>query len=84
MERIGYGLDNRGLITERNKIFYFSTASKSALGLKISPSQWVSGSFSPGVKQPLREADHSPPSSAQLKNGGAILLLPHTSSWHSA
>jgi hypothetical protein len=28
-----------------------------------------------------READHSPPSSAEVKNGGAITPLPHTSSW---
>jgi hypothetical protein len=25
-----------------------------------------------------------PPSSAEVKNGGAIPPLPHTSSWHSA
>jgi hypothetical protein len=33
---------------------------------------------------PGREADYSPPSSAEVKKGGAILPLPHTSSWHSA
>jgi hypothetical protein len=32
-----------------------------------------------GVKLPEREADHSPPSSAQVKNGGTIPPLPHTS-----
>jgi hypothetical protein len=31
-----------------------------------------------------READLSPPSSAEIKNGGAIPALPHMSSWHSA
>jgi hypothetical protein len=31
-----------------------------------------------------RVADHSPPSSAEVKNGGAIPPLPHMSSWHSA
>jgi hypothetical protein len=36
---------------------------------------------SPGVKQPEREADHSPPSSAEVKNHGAIPPLPHTSPW---
>jgi hypothetical protein len=31
---------------------------------------------------PGGEADHIPPSSAELKNGGAMPPLPHTSSWH--
>jgi hypothetical protein len=30
------------------------------------------------------EADHSPPSSAEVRNGGAIPLLPHTYPWHGA
>jgi hypothetical protein len=40
----------------------------------------IGGPF-PGVKRPGLEADHSPPSSSDVKNGGAILPLPHTSSW---
>jgi hypothetical protein len=36
--------------------------------------------LSPGVKRQVREADHSPPSRAEVKNGGAIPLLLHTSS----
>jgi hypothetical protein len=36
------------------------------------------------LKRPGREADYSPPSSAEAKNGGAIQPLPHTSSWCSA
>jgi hypothetical protein len=28
------------------------------------------------------EADHSPPSNVKVKNGGAILPLPHTPLWH--
>jgi hypothetical protein len=42
------------------------------------------GAFPPEVKQPAREADHSPPSSAEVKNDGAIPPLPHTSSWRGA
>jgi hypothetical protein len=42
------------------------------------------GPLSQGVKQQGREADHSPPFSAEIKNGGAILALPHMSSWHYA
>jgi hypothetical protein len=37
-----------------------------------------------GVKRPGREADHAPPYSAEVKNGGTIIPLPHMSSWHSA
>jgi hypothetical protein len=31
------------------------------------PIQWVPGALSLGVKLPGREADHSPPSSAEVK-----------------
>jgi hypothetical protein len=37
-----------------------------------------------GVKQPERVAYHSPPSSAEVKNGGAVHPLPHTCSGHNA
>jgi hypothetical protein len=42
------------------------------------------GVDSAGVKRLRREADHSPPSSAEVKNGGSIPPLPHTSSWRGA
>jgi hypothetical protein len=42
------------------------------------------GGLSPGVKRISHEAHHSPPSSAEVKNRGAIPPLSHTSSWHSA
>jgi hypothetical protein len=38
----------------------------------------------PGVKRQGREVNHSPPSSAEFKNGGHIPRLPHTSSWRGA
>jgi hypothetical protein len=62
--------------------FPFSAASTLALGPTQPPIQWVSGFLSQGVKSPGRVADHSSPSTAEVKNGGAILPLPHTSSWH--
>jgi hypothetical protein len=34
------------------------------------------GNFSPGVKRPDRDTNHSPPSSAEVKNGGTIPPLP--------
>jgi hypothetical protein len=38
------------------------------------------GAF-PGLKRPGREADHSPPSSAEVKSGAAIPQFLYTSSW---
>jgi hypothetical protein len=62
---MGYKMDDRGSIPGRGKIFIFSIASGPALGSTKPPIQWVSGTISPGVKRPEREADHSRPSSAQ-------------------
>jgi hypothetical protein len=36
---------------------------------------------SPEVRRPGRQADHSPPSSAEVKNDRALSPLPHTPSW---
>jgi hypothetical protein len=41
------------------------------------------GALSAWLKLPGREADHSPPSSADVKNDGAVPPLLHMSSWHS-
>jgi hypothetical protein len=49
-------------------IFLFTTASRTALGPTQPPIQRVPGALSLGVKRPGREADHSPPSSAEVKN----------------
>jgi hypothetical protein len=43
---------------------------------------WVPEALSLGVKRLGRESDNSPPSSAEVKNGGAIPPLPNMSSWH--
>jgi hypothetical protein len=48
-------------------ISLFITASRTALGPTQPPIQWVPGTLSLGVKRPAREADHSPPSSAEVK-----------------
>jgi hypothetical protein len=50
------------------EIFLFTTASKMALEPTQPPIQWVPGVLSFGVKRPGREADHSPPSTAEEKN----------------
>jgi hypothetical protein len=80
----GYDLTARGSILDRGKIFVFSTASRPTLGPTQLPLQWVPGFYSREVKRPGREADHSPPSSAEVKNSGATHPLPHTSSWRDA
>jgi hypothetical protein len=43
--------------------------------------KWALATLSPGVTRPGREADYSPPSSADVKYCGAIPSLPHPSSW---
>jgi hypothetical protein len=64
---MSYGLDVQGSIPGRGKIFLFSEASRPALGPIQPPIEWVPGALSLGVKRPGREADHSPPTSAEVK-----------------
>jgi hypothetical protein len=47
---------------------YLTTGSRPALGPTQPRIQWVPGALSLGVKRPEREADHSPPSSSEVKN----------------
>jgi hypothetical protein len=47
--------------------FLFTTASRTALGPTEAPIQCVPGALSLGVKRPGREANHSLPSTAQVK-----------------
>jgi hypothetical protein len=72
----GYGLDDRCSIPGWGwEIFLFDTVSGPALGPTQPPIQWVPGSFSLGIKRPGREADHSPPSSAEDKECVELYLL---------
>jgi hypothetical protein len=50
------------------KFFLFATASRPALGPVQSAIQWVQEAHTPGIKLSGHEADHSPPSSAEVKN----------------
>jgi hypothetical protein len=67
---LGYGLDDRG---SRVRFpagagnFLFTTVSRPALVPTEPPIQWLKGALSLGVKRPGREADHSSPSSAEVK-----------------
>jgi hypothetical protein len=55
------------LSPNRVKNFLFSTSSGLALGSTQPPIQGVTRALSLGVKLPEREADHSPPTSAEVK-----------------
>jgi hypothetical protein len=68
-----------GFESQQRQDFLFYAVSRSALGSNQPPTQWVRGAILPGVKRPRREANHSPPSNAEVKNGGAIPPLPHMS-----
>jgi hypothetical protein len=57
-------------------IFLFTTASRTALEPTQPLIQWVPGSLSLGVKRPGREADHSLPSSAEVKNAWSYTSTP--------
>jgi hypothetical protein len=48
------------------------------------PIQEVPGAVSLGVKQQGFDGDHSHPTRAKVKNGGATPALLHTFSWHGA
>jgi len=48
-------------------IFLFTTASRTIMGPTQLPIQWVPGALPLGIKRPGREADHSPSSSAEVK-----------------
>jgi hypothetical protein len=69
---------------QRQEIFLFSTPPRLALGPNQPPARWLPGAVSPELKLTGREADNSPPSSAEVKNDGTTPPLLHTSSWHGA
>jgi hypothetical protein len=84
---LGYGLDDR---SSRVRFpaglgLLFTTASRMVLGPTQPPIQWVLGALSLGVKRPGREADHSPPSSVEVRECVELYLhSPNTSSWRGA
>jgi hypothetical protein len=61
-------------------IFPFIIASRPVLGPTQPPIQWVPGALSLGIKRPRREAYHSLPSSAEVKECVELYLHSPTSS----
>jgi hypothetical protein len=71
----GYGMDGRGSIPGKSK--RFSSLHSVQTGSGAHPALYpmgAGGSFPRGKKRPEREADQSPPCSAEVKNGGVIYL----------
>jgi hypothetical protein len=74
---LGYGLDDRGSrvrFPAGLKIFPFTIASRTVLEPTQPSIQWVPWALSLGVKLPEREADHLPPSSAEVKEWVELYL----------
>jgi hypothetical protein len=63
-------------ILARMKNFHFSMSSRPALGCTQLPIQWVPWALSSGVKRPVREADHSPATIAEVKKTWAYAATP--------
>jgi hypothetical protein len=65
--------------------FLFTTASRPALGTIQPPIQWVPGALSLVVKRLEREANHLPPSNAEVKEYVELYFhSPNTPSWRGA
>jgi hypothetical protein len=60
----------------RVKNFLFSTSSIPVLRPIKPLIQWVPGALSPGIKRPGRGADHSPPTSAEVKKMWIYISTP--------
>jgi hypothetical protein len=66
------------------EIFPFRMVLRLAVGPPELAVQSVPGTVSPGMKWKGCKVDRLPLSVAKVKNGGAVAVLFHTSSWHGA
>jgi hypothetical protein len=82
---MGYRLDDPGSIPNSARFFFSPQRPDQLWGPpSLLSNGYRGGEISSGVKRQGHEANHSPRSTAEVKNGGAIPPLPHISSWHSA
>jgi hypothetical protein len=80
---LGYGLDNRDSgvrFPAAAGNFSLYHCFQNGSGSTQPYIQWVPGALSLGVKRPGREADHSPPSSAESKNEWSYTSTPYYAS----
>ena len=90
-------LRNQGLIYGTGRDSSLSTVSRPAVGSIQPPIQLIPGALSSGLERPESEADHSPPSSAAVKNAWRCTSTPpcismachlmkhnHSSLWYGA
>jgi hypothetical protein len=79
------GMDGRDWIPDRGKTFFSIPQCPGKLwcppNLLYNEYRWI---LPWGLSNQGRETDHSPSSSAEVKNGGAIRLLLHMSTWRRA
>jgi hypothetical protein len=81
----GWTIGVLGFDSRQEMGIFLITASRTALRPTQPPIQWVPGALSLGVKRPGREADHSPPSSAEVTECMELYLhSPNTPSWSGA
>lgn len=74
---MNYELEGGDSILDRSKKFVScSTASRPDLEPCQAPTKWV--------RRLDPQADHSPPSSTEVLNGGALPVLPNSSLWRGA
>jgi hypothetical protein len=78
MLRRGLPQDGKCFVSARHVSRYQGNSLSILLDTAI---QWVPGALSLEVRRPGREDDHSPPRSAEVKNGGAISPHPNIYSW---
>jgi hypothetical protein len=82
---MGWTIGVLGFDSRRVVGLSLTTASRTALRPTQPPIQWVLGTVSLRLKRPGREADHSPPSSAEVKECVELYLhSPNTPSWRGA
>jgi hypothetical protein len=70
---LGYGLGDQWFKSWKGLGIFFTFV---ALGPTQPPSQWLQGALSLELKRPGREADQSPPSSAEEKNARIYTSTP--------
>jgi hypothetical protein len=78
VQKLGYGMDNRGSVPARGNDGSFSLQHCVQTGSGAHPSSYPMGTGSsfPGIRRPGRKADHSPPSSAKIKNAWCCTTFP--------